>query len=351
MRKKIKSRLGYVIIIYGGAIMDYYNDENLPDNNFRFTPPPQFSGGVSEAEFYRFKKKLTVIVAIVLTLLVIANVVFWVVMREQLSDDIVSEIVSESGNSVVTSVKENLTEEVLSQYKRQYSLPEEGGVGLQCASDAVNSVVVINCSYTVQTGWPARSSTTSGSASGIIVSADGYILTNANVVFYNRSSRTLYDTIECVVSTSGTDHNYTMSVVAYDIDMDLALCKITDTLNDTLQPATFSTIYNLGEEVAVIGNAKNYGISITTGVLSQLPKSYASYSGFDITSDLIQTDAAVNPGNSGGCMCNIYGECLGVVCAKIADTDVEGIGFAISTDSVIEFLESKRPSLQLSIAD
>lgn len=335
--------------------MDFFNDDfngNDNDNgngngNFRYNQPTvRFGGGVSETEFKKFKSKLTRIVVIVLVLLVAANVVFWAVMRGALTDNITADIISESGESIINEVKASLTDEVLEQYERQYSLPAEGGVGLQTAAASYDSVVVINCSYS---SGGFRGTTAKGSASGLILTSSGYVLTNAHVVFYDTSTKTKYTTIECVVSTSGTDHTYTLKVEAYDIDKDLALCKITGTLQDTLKPVTFSTLYNVGEEVAVIGNAASYGISVTTGVLSQLPHDYTAY-GFDITSELIQTDAAVNPGNSGGGLFNIYGQCLGVVCAKIAAEDVEGIGYAISSECAVDFVKSANSSIQLSSA-
>ena len=100
-----------------------------------------------------------------------------------------------------------------------------------------------------------------------------------------------------------------------------------------IKVATIGDSKNLaiGSSAVVIGNALGYGQSVTTGVISALEREIELQGddGTIITNKLIQTDAAVNPGNSGGALLNMNGEVIGVVSAKYADTDVEGIGYAI----------------------
>jgi serine protease Do len=97
----------------------------------------------------------------------------------------------------------------------------------------------------------------------------------------------------------------------------------------------------VGESTIVIGNALGYGQSVTTGVISALNRevSIQNDNGNTISNKLIQTDAAVNPGNSGGAMLNMKGEVVGIVSAKYSDTSVEGMGYAIPISSASSTIE------------
>ena len=88
--------------------------------------------------------------------------------------------------------------------------------------------------------------------------------------------------------------------------------------------------------MVAIGNALGYGQSVTTGIVSALNRSITSDSG--TTSTYIQTDAAINPGNSGGALLNLDGELIGINTAKLSDTDVEGMGYAIPISDVVELI-------------
>ena len=92
----------------------------------------------------------------------------------------------------------------------------------------------------------------------------------------------------------------------------------------------------VGEQVVAIGNALGYGQSVTTGIVSALNRSLTNESG--TTSTYIQTDAAINPGNSGGALLNLDGELIGINTAKLSDTDVEGMGYAIPISDVAELI-------------
>ena len=93
---------------------------------------------------------------------------------------------------------------------------------------------------------------------------------------------------------------------------------------------------DVGEQVVAIGNALGYGQSVTTGIVSALDRALTSENG--TTSTYIQTDAAINPGNSGGALLNLDGELIGINTAKLSNTDVEGMGYAIPISDVADLI-------------
>lgn len=182
-------------------------------------------------------------------------------------------------------------------------------------------------------GQPLLQETTS-CGSGILIAHDGtyfYIVTNAHVV---EDATTL--------SVSFVDHSvYEAQLCGTDTELDLAVLKVpvADLSADTLSQIAVITVgdsdeLEVGEQVVAIGNALGYGQSVTTGIVSALDRSMTSDSG--TTSTYIQTDAAINPGNSGGALLNLDGELVGINTAKVADTDVEGIGYAIPISDAME---------------
>ena len=125
--------------------------------------------------------------------------------------------------------------------------------------------------------------------------------------------------------------------------MDIAVLKVAlsnlsaDTLSQiTVIPIGNSDELDVGEQVVAIGNALGYGQSVTTGIVSALDRTLTNESG--TTSTYIQTDAAINPGNSGGALLNLDGELIGINTAKLSDTDVEGMGYAIPISDVADLI-------------
>ncbi len=168
---------------------------------------------------------------------------------------------------------------------------------------------------------------TSGAGSGVIVSSDGVIITNNHVVS-GASAIT-------VRLTDGTE--YKARVVGADADSDIAVIKIEAT---DLKFALIgdSDELQVGEEVLAVGNPLGeLGGTVTNGIVSALSRD-VSIDGTSMT--LIQTNAAVNPGNSGGGLFNMYGELVGIVNAKSSTTSsgtsVEGIGFAIPSSTAVK---------------
>ena len=181
-----------------------------------------------------------------------------------------------------------------------------------------------------------------GAGSGIIISQDDkylYIATNNHVVSGAKELTITFNNDEAVeAEIQGTDPNTDLAVVRV---------KVKDVPEETLNEIKVATIgssenLSVGSSAVVIGNALGYGQSVTTGVISALGRDVElqAEDGTVITNQLIQTDAAVNPGNSGGALLNMNGEVIGVVSAKYADTDVEGMGYAIPITEASEIITS-----------
>lgn len=162
-----------------------------------------------------------------------------------------------------------------------------------------------------------------GQGTGIIVSSDGYIVTNSHVI---GDSKTAYK--YQVINNDGK--KYTANVVGYDTRTDLAVLKIE---GKNLKPVHFvkKSHLQVGEDIIAVGNpgGLDFQNSLTKGIVSAKDRTLD-----DSTVSYIQTDAAVNPGNSGGPLCNLYGEVIGITTAKINSATYEGMGFAIPTDTV-----------------
>ncbi len=166
---------------------------------------------------------------------------------------------------------------------------------------------------------------TASSGTGFIISADGYIVTNYHVI---EDAKTL------TVLTSGGDE-YNAAVVGYDEGSDFALIKIDET---DLPYVTLGNSEDLieGDQVAAIGNPLGeLTNSLTVGVISAKERDVTTESSII---SMLQTDAAINPGNSGGPLFNMKGEVVGIITAKYAGTDIEGLGFAIPIDDVKEMI-------------
>lgn len=215
----------------------------------------------------------------------------------------------------------------------------------QIAAMNQDSIVEIMISATVSNSI-FGSYTGTGSGSGIIISADGYILTNNHVVeSANDIKVKLHD---------GTE--YDAEVVGTDSRTDVAIIKV-DAKN--LKPVTVGDSDSLvvGELAVAIGNPLGQlGGTVTDGIISALEREIV-LDGTKMT--LIQTNAAINPGNSGGGLFNNKGELIGIVVAKSSGLDIEGLGFAIPVNDVKDVIKdilnlgyvSGRPFLGVSLTD
>lgn len=163
-------------------------------------------------------------------------------------------------------------------------------------------------------------------ASGIIISEDGYIITNAHAVEdIKRFKAKLHD-----------EREFEATVVGIDTRTDLAVLKIEA---DDLVPAVIGSSDDMkqGEQVVAIGNAGCFNDTVTVGYVSYVNREIQSYTNYPIT--CIQTDAALNFGNSGGALVNMYGQVVGIVVSKYSSTGSENIGFAIASDFAVPIAE------------
>ena len=181
-----------------------------------------------------------------------------------------------------------------------------------------------------------------GSGSGIIIGKNDselLIATNYHVI----------EGADTVSVTCADGEVYEAEAKGYDADRDLAVVSVAldDISDDTMDaiavaPIGSSDDLKIGEQVVAIGNALGYGQSVTTGIVSAKNRQLDDNGQADEDSDgvnLIQTDAAINPGNIGGALLNMDGEVVGINSAKLASTEVEGMGYAIAISDVSDVLE------------
>ncbi len=174
-----------------------------------------------------------------------------------------------------------------------------------------------------------RPFTEQGAGSGWILDKDGIIVTNNHVV-EDASSIT-------VTMDDGSTYTVDQSAVFTDSLNDLAIIKIDAQDLPTVTVGDSSTL-RVGEWVVAIGNALGQGIRATEGIISRQGVAIPVAPGQTLY-DLVETTAAINPGNSGGPLVNLAGEVIGITSAKIATVGVEGMGYAISTETAIPIIE------------
>jgi len=246
------------------------------------------------------------------------------------------------------------------------SLSKYSDTAVYASNKILPSIVGINVKYNVTTssmfgmfgGGAPTTSEASASGSGIVISEDGYILTNNHVVD-SASQSTYYDISEATsvkVKLFNDDTEYEAKIVGKDSQTDLAVLKIE---KDGLTAAEFadSDKVKVGEFAMAVGNPLDLGTTITCGVVSAINRE-VNDSEDGSTFVCIQTDAAINSGNSGGALVNSEGKVIGVNTLKVSSTGVEGIGFAIPinstvsiTSDLINYSKVKRPFIGISGRD
>ncbi|VYT94498.1 trypsin-like serine protease [Clostridium paraputrificum] len=209
------------------------------------------------------------------------------------------------------------------------------------------AVVTISAKGTEYKGFFAQD--VEGIGSGFIINEDGYILTNYHVVELAISNNTKDVTV--ILSTG---EEVAAKVVNYDQNRDIAMVKLVD---GTKVPAVVelgdSDGLYVGQEVVAIGTplGKNFAQTLTKGIVSGVNRNLTTEGGN--TGDYIQTDAAINSGNSGGPLINTKGEVIGINTAKLSgqsETTIEGMGFAIPINDAKDRIESlSKPILNLGI--
>lgn len=203
-----------------------------------------------------------------------------------------------------------------------------------------------------------QTSTATATGTGVVITEDGYIVTNAHVIYDSEYGGGIADSISVLLSD---DKSYDAEVIGYDRDCDLAVLKINA---DGLTAAEFgdSSELKLGESVIAIGNPLGFELmdTVTSGIISGLERNITIN---DKGMTLLQTDAAINSGNSGGPLINKYGQVIGINSSKMSasysETTIEGIGFAIPSNEVAQIVDdimeygyvTGKPQLGISCQD
>ena len=237
------------------------------------------------------------------------------------------------------------------------SLVDYSETSVSVAQKVLPSIVGINIEYQINSIFSSRASTATAVGSGVIISDDGYILTNNHVV--SSSSSTSYyqvsEATKITVSLYNDKETYEAKVIGTDKLTDLAVIKIE---KDNLTPAELgdSSALKIGEFVMALGNPLGLEFSVSCGVVSAVDRNVTDTDGKKYT--LIQTDAAINSGNSGGALVNSKGQVIGLNTLKMSGSGVEGMGFAIpisSTTSIykelIQYGKVKRPYIGIGTID
>lgn len=209
--------------------------------------------------------------------------------------------------------------------------PNTGDANAQTAFEKLSPSVVTVSEYSSDSSSKSIDDSSndglSGQGTGIIISNDGYIVTNSHVIGDTKQNK--------IVVTLKNGEEYDAVIIGYDTRTDLAVLRIDKT---GLQSAEFadSTKISVGQDVIALGNPGgiNYSNSLTKGIISALDRTVSSSSVL-----YIQTDAAINPGNSGGPLANLYGQVIGITTIKVVDTEYEGMGFAIPSATIKEIAD------------
>ena len=244
------------------------------------------------------------------------------------------------------------------------SLSNYSNTAVFAANKILPSIVGIQVTYTATSnsmfgfGVPTTSEATA-TGSGIIISEDGYIVTNNHVIdtSSSESSYSYYDISDATsvkIKLHGSDELYDAEIVGQDSQTDLAVLKINKT---GLTAAEFanSDEATVGEFAMAVGSPLGLDTTVTTGIISAVNREVEADG---TTYVCIQTDAAINSGNSGGALVNGDGKVIGINTLKLSGSGVEGIGFAIpinSTtdiiDDLIEYNKVLRPYIGISGID
>lgn len=268
-----------------------------------------------------------------------------------------SKILNENSN-----IENNSTNTQSSGYVSQVSLSNYSDTAVYAANKILPSIVGIEVEYNVNSltsmfSRQTQTTTATASGSGIIISEDGYILTNNHIVA-SSSSESYYEVSEATkitVTLFGDENKYEAKIIGTDEQTDLAVIKVDKT---GLSKAEFADSDNIkvGEFAMAVGNPLGMESSVTCGVISAVNREVTDSDGKTFT--LIQTDAAINAGNSGGALVNSEGKVIGVNTLKLSGTGIEGMGFAIPinsttdiTSQLIQYSKVKRPYIGITGMD
>lgn len=265
-----------------------------------------------------------------------------------------------NNNSNISSSNNNSTK--ADGYVSQVNLNEYSNTSIFAANKVLPSIVGIKIEYTISSnsflGRPT-STTASAAGSGIIISEDGYILTNNHVVSSSSSDLSTYYQIseasKITITLFNDETEYEAKIVGKDKQTDLAVLKI-DKSGLTAAEFADSDSVKVGQFAMAVGNPVGMNSTVTSGIISALNRTVRDSDGNIYT--CIQTDAAINSGNSGGALVNSEGKVIGINTLKLSGTGIEGIGFAIPINSttdivsqLIQYNKVKRPFIGITGID
>ncbi len=248
-----------------------------------------------------------------------------------------------------------------SGYVDQVSLSNYSDTAVYAANKILPSIVGIQIEYNVTSMFSIfggnQSSTATATGSGIIISDDGYILTNNHVVSSSEAEAyyQVSEATKITVTLFNDEKQYDAKIIGTDEETDLAVIKI-DATGLTKAEFADSDSIKVGEFAMAVGSPLGLQSTITCGVVSAVNREVTDSDGKTYT--LIQTDAAINAGNSGGALVNSEGKVIGVNTLKLTGDDVEGMGFAIPinsttdiTSQLIEYSKVRRPYIGVTGMD
>lgn len=326
--------------------MDNDNEFNYSsDNNFKQIPVKNKNG---------FGKTVFVpLISGIVGAALVVGVCFGIPSVKERLLSLNSSTASENGSSNSASANSEYNATLM-------DIAEYSETSVAVAESVLPSVVGITVEYNVSSFGQSGIATATGS--GVIISEDGYIITNNHVI--NAESSSIYyqvteaTSIKVHLYGDSDDVQYEAEVVGSDSTSDLAVLKIESDQELTAIKIGDSDNLRVGEFVMAVGNPLGLDSSVTCGVISALNREVTDSDGNTYLT--IQTDAAINSGNSGGALVNSKGELIGINSLKLSnssssETTIEGIGFAIPVnssmdiiDQLIEYGTVRRPYIGIS---
>ena len=261
------------------------------------------------------------------------------------------------GNSSTTLKDNNSNIDYNNVNLNLVSLSSISDTGVYVAQKVLPSIVGINVEYSVSSIFSRNQSTATAEGSGVIISDDGYILTN-NHVIDSSSSSSYYevgDASKITVYLYNNETPYEAKIIGTDAQTDLAVIKIDKTGLTAAELGDSDTV-QVGEWCMSIGNPLGMRSTVCQGSISALNRQITDSEGK--TYNVLQTDAAINEGNSGGALVNSKGQVIGINTLKASGEGVEGLGFAIPINDtkdiysdLIQYSKVKRPYIGITGSD
>ena len=274
-----------------------------------------------------------------------------------IKESIVRQLITINNNGTSTDDNANSGNSTLNT--QLISLQGYSDTAVAVAQKVQPSIVAITVEFSVSSIFNRTEGIATAKGSGIIISEDGYILTNNHVINSSSSnSNSFYEIGEAnkvTVKLYNDDTEYEGEIIGTDSQTDLAVIKI-DKTGLTVAELGDSDSVQVGEFAMAIGSPLGLDNSVTAGIVSAVNREVEDEDGNKYIA--IQTDAAINSGNSGGALVNSQGQVIGINTLKLSGTGVEGVGFAIPINStkdiyqqLIEYNKVRRPYIGISGRD